>query len=453
MLVQKPTLHIIGAGWAGLSAAVRACQSGFEVHLYESAPTLGGRAASHIKNHQPLDHGQHILIGAYESTLKLLTLLGGSHAQQFNRLGLAILDAQGQGFKLPLDRFGFKALRALLQNKRWRSIDKLGVLWTGFYWLLNPDTRALLKDIDRDDLSMGRDMSVKDFFAPIPDRIMDDLIEPLCLSALNTNIHEASARLLLRVLRDAFQDLPRSCELLIPKVPLGELLPGPARLWLERHGAHIHPSKRVRSLLEFKSEDIVVLCTSAREAARLCATVASEWAQCAQALEHERICTVYLRSQADSKSQVLPDLIALDAHEPGSAQFAIKNHHCSTEDNIQWAFVISAAPQLENEKFEDIIIRQAQHQLGLVNIEVLQCVCDKQATFKAKCGLKRPPQFVGQNIWAAGDYVMGPYPSTLEGAVRSGQQTIDLIEQELLRALPRHPASRTAELSSKSSSN
>ncbi len=433
MSLQKPKVHIIGAGWSGLAAAVRACQLGYEVHLYESASVLGGRAASHFKNQQFLDHGQHILIGAYASTLKLLSLLGGKEDEQFERMGLAILNAQGEGLQLPLDRLGFKALRALLNNKRWGLIDKLCALWAGIYWLLIPTTRAVLKDIDREDLSTGCDMSVKDFFSPLTQRLMDQLIEPLCLSALNTNISQASARLMLRVLKDAFQAPPRSCEMLIPKVPLGDLMPAPAQLWLERHGAHLHLKKRVSSLTDFDPEDFVVLCTHAREAATLSKTVSKDWSDCAQALEHERICTVYLRSQANPQSQALPHLIALESKELGSAQFAIKNFQFSDQNSLQWAFVTSAAPHLDNAQFEQIAARQAQEQLKLKDIEVLQCVCDKQATFKAKFSLKRPPPHVGKNVWAAGDYVMGPYPSTLEGAVLSGERVIDLIDNELLK--------------------
>ena len=430
MPFKKTKIHIIGAGWAGLSAAVRACQFGFEVHVYESAPILGGRAGSYFKNNQHLDHGQHILIGAYEATLKLLTLLGGKEDAQFKRLGLAILDAQGEGFELPLDGFGLKAFRALINNKKWRLCDKFGVFWTGLVWILSPTCRAVLKDIEQDDLSSGQDMSVQAFFEPLPRRMMEDLIEPLCLSALNTNTHEASARLLLRVLKHAFQNPPLSCEMLIPKVPLGELLPAPALHWLELHGAQIHFPKRVTSLLDFDGEDIVVVCTPAREAARLCSTVSNSWAQCAQALEHERICTVYIRSQSNPKSQALPDLISLESKDLGSAQFAIKIPHRSNQNGILWAFVTSAAPHIDNAQFERIVSLQAQNQLELVDIEVVQCVCDKQATFKAKRGLNRPPQFVGKNIWAAGDYLSGPYPSTLEGAVLSGQRAIDLIANQ-----------------------
>jgi predicted NAD/FAD-dependent oxidoreductase len=46
---------------------------------------------------------------------------------------------------------------------------------------------------------------------------------------------------------------------------------------------------------------------------------------------------------------------------------------------------------------------------------------EKRATFACTPALQRPPAEVTAGLWAAGDYVAGPYPATLEGAVRSGR--------------------------------
>jgi len=53
---------------------------------------------------------------------------------------------------------------------------------------------------------------------------------------------------------------------------------------------------------------------------------------------------------------------------------------------------------------------------------VLHVGAEKRATFQCTPGLQRPPARIAANLWAAGDYVAGPYPATLEGAVRSGRQ-------------------------------
>ena len=52
---------------------------------------------------------------------------------------------------------------------------------------------------------------------------------------------------------------------------------------------------------------------------------------------------------------------------------------------------------------------------------LLHVAAEKRATFACTPGLKRPPARIAAGLWAAGDHVAGPYPATLEGAVRSGR--------------------------------
>ena len=67
---------IIGGGWAGLAAAVELSAAGAEVSVFESARQLGGRARRVEIHGHTLDNGQHILVGAYRETLRLLNTVG-----------------------------------------------------------------------------------------------------------------------------------------------------------------------------------------------------------------------------------------------------------------------------------------------------------------------------------------------------------------------------------------
>ena len=58
--------------------------------------------------------------------------------------------------------------------------------------------------------------------------------------------------------------------------------------------------------------------------------------------------------------------------------------------------------------------------MGLQRLRPIQTVIERRATFACTPGLLRPPAAIAPDLWAAGDYVEGPYPATLEGAVRSG---------------------------------
>jgi predicted NAD/FAD-binding protein len=84
-------IAVIGAGWAGCSAAVSLVRDGHRVTLFEAAPQAGGRARSVTVQQQTLDNGQHILLGAYRDTLKMIRTLGGDPDQLFLRLPLQMV--------------------------------------------------------------------------------------------------------------------------------------------------------------------------------------------------------------------------------------------------------------------------------------------------------------------------------------------------------------------------
>jgi predicted NAD/FAD-dependent oxidoreductase len=82
------------------------------------------------------------------------------------------------------------------------------------------------------------------------------------------------------------------------------------------------------------------------------------------------------------------------------------------------AFVVSASDG-DKETLERQVLAQARTQLGL-ELAPVQTVIEKRATFACTPALQRPSQTVAPGLWACGDYVAGPYPATLEGAIRSG---------------------------------
>ena len=70
---------------------------------------------------------------------------------------------------------------------------------------------------------------------------------------------------------------------------------------------------------------------------------------------------------------------------------------------------------------------QARRQLGLTDLRAVQTIAEKRATFACLPGLQRPGAQLLPGLLACGDYVDGPYPATLEGAVRSGLQAARLL--------------------------
>lgn len=412
----SPRIAIIGAGWAGLAAAVTATQAGASVTLFEMAPRIGGRARSlpGPVGSERLDNGQHILIGAYTATLGLMRDVGVDPDRVLERSPLSLVGPTGQGLRLPHGPAPLAFAWATLTQSDWRWRDRLALLSTALRWTLSGfrcDSR----------------LSVADLCHNLPPALRHDLIDPLCVAALNTPAQEASASVFLRVMRDALFSAPGAADLLVPRVPLAELLPEPAEAWLRQHRVVIHTGTQVRSLDELKAgigKDGIVLACSASEAARLAEAANGRWARQAAAFGYEPIVTVYLDAPG---ARLRVPMLSLPEGPQAPAQFAF-DHGAIGSQAGRFAFVISGArPWVERgrEAIINAVLQQARLVLSRPDgrpceLAVMHVVAEKRATFRCTPGLDRPSAQIAPGLVAAGDYVDGPYPATLEGAVRSG---------------------------------
>ena len=391
---------VVGAGWAGLAAAVRATEAGHHVTLFETAAQAGGRARS--VGDAGLDNGQHILIGAYVRTLALMRTVGADPDGLLARLPLTLRYPDGRGLAAPPGAPIPSFVRAVAGCVGWTWGDRLALLSTATRWAL----RGFRCDpaLTADALCAG-----------LPPRVRELLIDPLCVAALNTPAAEASAATLLRVLRDALFSGPGSADLLLPRRPLGDLLPAPAMAWLAQHGADLRIGERVT---ELPPHDRVILACPAAEAARLTADVAPAWSARAAALRYEPIVTVYLRAEG---GRLPAPMMALVEGPDAPAQFAF-DHGALGGRAGRFAFVVSgAAPWVERglDATAAAVLRQAAPLLAGASVE--RVLAEKRATFRCTPALDRPPLHIAPGLLAAGDYVEGPYPATLEGAVRAGE--------------------------------
>jgi squalene-associated FAD-dependent desaturase len=408
---------VVGGGWSGIAAAVHARCAGHRVTLLEMAPQLGGRARSVVAGGVVLDNGQHIMVGAYQATLALMRRIGADPGTLLQRLPLALTGPDGRGLALargaPVPAF----VRAVLGHRGWSWADRLRLLGTAASWA----ARGFDCDASR---------SVAALCTGLPATVREQLIDPLCVAALNTPAHEASARVFLRVLGDALFGGPGSSDLLLPRAGLSELLADPARRWFETSDVDVHTGQRVRELvsgrggwvLDGQAFDAVVLACSAAEAARLAADAAPGWATQAQALRYEPIVTVYLRSRG---TRLPAPMVTLGADRQSPAQFAFDLGAIGHADGV-FAFVVSGARDWVERGLDacaDAVMAQARDAFASSWHEAptrLHVAAEKRATFRCTPGLQRPPARVAPGLFAAGDYVEGPYPATLEGAVRSG---------------------------------
>ncbi len=408
---------VVGGGWAGLAAAVEATRRGHQVTLYEMAPQLGGRAREVDFGDALLDNGQHILIGAYSQTLALMRLVGVDIDQTLLRTPLRVTYPDGAGLQLtagsPLVAFA----SAVLRYPGWRWRDKQALLVTATGWALRR-------------FRCDPSLTVAQLSSHLPTAVRDELLDPLCVAALNTPASHASAAVFLRVLKDALFSGPGSADLLLPRLHLSQLWPQPAARWLAAAGASVRVSQRVDSLersaehwrVNGEPADAVVLACTANEAARLTATLAPEWSRQAGALNYEPIITVYTRSPG---SRLPQPMMALRSNAQYPAQFVFDLGAISGLDGVL-AFVVSGAARWVAQGLDATTaatLTQAREALGShlrSPIETLRSTTEKRATFLCTPQLQRPAQLVLPGLYAAGDYVEGPYPATLEGAMRSG---------------------------------
>lgn len=433
---ESPVIAIIGAGWAGCSAAVTLAQAGHRVSLFESARTLGGRARRVEVDGRTLDNGQHILLGAYRATLKIMKTVGVDAGQAMLRLPLQMrypAGADGMDFIAPRLPAPWHVALALWRARGLTRADKLALArfsttarWMG--WQLHDDcsVATLLERFDQ------------------TERLNRLMWTPLCIAALNTPPQRASAQVFLNVLRDSLGARRAASDMLIPRTDLSQLFPTQAAAFVTRHGGSVHVGCAAASvtagddatswLVHFRQEqrserfDGVIVATPSETAADLLDGVIDTASL--RAFEHEPITTCYLQYPASVRlSQPFYALVD-DPQQAAWGQFVFDRGQLQAgTDAGLLAVVISAAADAIVDGHAALtagIAAQLSQQLqdpALATPLWSKVITDKRATFSCTPALARPDNSImPTGLALAGDYVAGDYPATLEGAVQSGVQ-------------------------------
>ncbi len=396
---------VIGGGWAGIAAAFELTASGRPVTLFEAGRVLGGRARGITLDGHRLDNGQHILLGAYHEILALMRQIGADPEQLLQRLPLHLQDNAGFRLKLPKIPAPFNLAWGLLTARGVSLREKI-------------TTADWIKDLKSRKFQLAADVTVAQWLdaAGQNGALRQHLWAPLCLAALNTPIENASAQLFANTLRDSLGSPRREdTDLLLPKVDLGQILPGPAAQWLQANGAELRLGHRVKeiagTLVDGEAFDAVILATAPQHAATLLE------AQAHFGLEFEPIGTVYL---AYPENTALP--VPMLGQQGGIGQWAIDRGHGMI------ACILSGHGEWETKSDEELASLLA-NELNLPHRPLWHGVVREQrATFACRPNLARPgPETHHPRLWLAGDYTWAEYPGTLEGAVRSGRRAAQLV--------------------------
>jgi hydroxysqualene dehydroxylase len=408
-------VHIIGAGLAGLSAAIKLTGRGEHVVVHEATAFAGGRCRSYHDAFvgMTIDNGNHLLLSGNRAALGYLReidgtdrLAGPDHAE-----------------------FPFVDLKS---NERWTLRFDDGRLP---FWIFDPQrrvpgTRAL------DYLSLAR-LLFADPSKPVGKIIACEgvvykrLVEPLMLAALNIDPPLGSAKLASAIVRETLAAGGLACRPLIAREGLGDTLVAPALATLEQRGAGVRFEHQLRALqfgdgrvaaLEFAGETIAL---GADDAVVLAVPP-------------------YIASALIRGLEVPTEFRAIvNAHfriEPPAGQPRIVGVLNAT---TEWIFAfpgrlsvtVSAGDRLIDTPREELaktIWTEVATVAGLPAdpMPPWQIVRERRATFAAtpEQDAKRPGATTSwRNLVLAGDWTNTGLPATIEGAIRSGNRAADSI--------------------------
>ena len=421
MRLSDGTVHIIGAGMAGLSAAVRLTDQSRRVAVHEAAAQPGGRCRSYYDHATGMliDNGTHVVLSGNRAACSFAESIGSA-----------------AGLHAPAEaEFNFIDLPS---KSRWSLRFNDGRL----PWWVFDKTRRVPGTNATDYLALARlalpaaDKTIGDVLAcsgPIYTR----LIEPLLLAALNIDPQEGSIKLASTLIRETLALGGRACRPLLARGGIGRVFVDPAIANLKRRGVSI-----------FLRDELVALRFSNGRVTQL------EFTDRIEPLGKDD--SVILAVTPNAATKLLPGLAAPTAFRGiVNAHFRIDPPHDMPamlgviDGTSEWIFsmpgrmsvTISSADRLFKLPREELA-RRIWHEVAAISglpaaLPPWQIVRERRATFAAtpEQNVRRPkPQTEWSNLFLAGDWTATGLPATLEGAVRSGYRAADLADGRLMAA-------------------
>jgi hydroxysqualene dehydroxylase len=404
--------HVVGAGLAGLSAAMVLAEAGFAVTIHEAAPRAGGRCRSYFDPQlgQEIDNGNHIVFSGNKAVNRYLVRIGTSD-------------------KLTGPKHADFEFHDLSSDARWTL--KVG---DGRFpgWVFDTNRRAPGTTI-ADHLALarlvvaGRETAIGDI-APTSGPFWERVTEPMLLAVLNCPPAQGSAWLAGRFLMASFARGGAACRPMVAEPTLDAAFVDPALAWLAEHGVTINFGARLRSVRLVK-EQIAALDFGTGE------VNVSET-------------PVIFAVPPNVVSALVPGITVPDAF------CAILNAHFAIEpprdappvtalihSTAQWVLchagrvsvTVSGADDLIDQSREELAARlwaDVQATLGInAPLPAWQVVKEKRATFAATPAqdAKRPgAKTRWRNLFLAGDWTQTRLPATIEGAIQSGETAAHL---------------------------
>ncbi|NWF89436.1 MAG: oleate hydratase [Ignavibacteriaceae bacterium] len=421
---------VIGGGFAGLTSAAYLVNSGCKVELIEASPKLGGRAYSflHKESGEIIDNGQHLLMGCYIETLKLLKLINALDKIEIQkRLEVKFLKPGFEQHELKTSSafYPINFAAAVLRYSAISFSERLSIL--KFFLKLPFLSKHDLEKKSVEELLIRENQS---------ENVRKALWEIVSVGALNTSLKKASAKVFTDVLKEIFLKGNDGSRLVLPKVGLSQMFCEPAKQFIEDHGGKIYLSEKVEKI-KVEKGNAVELSTNERKI-----------------IEFDY---VIFAVPFYSAKKFLPSIGAADFIPQYSSILNVhvwlaqnkfdENFYGLIDSKLHWVFchgkrincVISDADYLlllSDEEIMNMIYTELENYLNIKREEITRYLIlkEKRATFIPSREIlnNRPDtQTEVKNLFLAGDWVNTGLPSTIESAVKSGRMAADAVASRL----------------------
>lgn len=408
---------IVGAGYAGLAAAVALAERGVSTDVFEASKVLGGRARAVDIQEQALDNGMHIMIGAYRETLRLLRLIGVRENEALYRSRLRLELPGRLRLAAPLLPAPLHLAWALLRARGLTLGEKKMAM-------------SFVSRHKRTRFRLPADCPVSELLQSQSPRLRRLFWEPLCLATLNTPPETASAQIFLNVLRDSLASTRAASDLLLPARNLSHLFPEPAAAYIAARGGQIRRGRRIAGIRcgpagfaidGFGPYDRVILAVAPQHLPRLISALPAmkPVADLVLGFDYQSITTCYL-SYPHHIGLPFPMLGADSQYY----QWLFDRGRLCRQPGLLAGIISGNGP---HDRLEPPALAEELHRTlatvtpNLPSPHWSKVIRERRATFACQPNLRRPETTTPvPGLYLAGDYVAGDYPATLEGAVRSG---------------------------------
>ena len=244
---------VVGAGFAGLSAAVRLAGSGARVLVLEAQSRLGGRATTFQDREtgELVDNGQHVLLGCYRETFAFLGEIGASEDVRMQpQLAVTMVDRSGRRSRLecPPLRPPWQFFAGVVEWDALEWSDRMSVL--RMIAPLRVARRELTEGSGRIAASPGETVEgwlMRNGQTP---RLREMLWDPLALAALNQSAARAAAPAFARVVAEMFGPDAKAAAIGLPTKLLDLMYAEPSRAYIEHRGGFVRTGSRAKILIE-----------------------------------------------------------------------------------------------------------------------------------------------------------------------------------------------------------